>query len=165
MKHTPLKILAIIAALTLAVITTKPFEVQAQSDRISFAVIGDFGLAGQPLLDVSNLIKSWNPDFIVTVGDNNYPDGAAATIDDNIGQYFHEYIYEYSGKYGAGSPTMRFYPSLGNHDWSANGSVPYLDYFGRRNVWNYYDFVKGPIHFFMLDSDREVGCMHKTIPG
>ena len=155
MKRTPLKILAIIAALTLAVITTKPFEVQAQSDRISFAVIGDFGLAGQPLLDVSNLIKSWNPDFIVTVGDNNYPDGAAATIDDNIGQYFHEYIYEYSGKYGAGSPTMRFYPSLGNHDWSANGTVPYLDYFGRRNVWNYYDFVKGPIHFFMLDSDRE----------
>lgn len=127
---------------------------RAQSDRISFAVIGDFGLAGQPLLDVSNLIKSWNPDFIVTVGDNNYPDGAADTIDDNIGQYFHEYIYQYSGKYGNGSPTMRFYPALGNHDWSANGPEPLINYFGRKNVQNYYDFIRGPVHFFILDSDR-----------
>lgn len=128
---------------------------QAQSNRITFAVIGDYGLAGQPLLDVSNLVKSWNPDFIVTVGDNNYPDGAAATIDDNVGQYFHEYIYQYKGKYGEGSPTQRFYPSLGNHDWSANGTVPYLEFFGRGNVWNYYEFVKGPVHFFILDSDRD----------
>lgn len=155
MKSTPLKIILGAVFVITAVTGINPRSAQAQSDRISFAVIGDFGLAGQPLLDVSNLIKSWTPDFIVTVGDNNYPDGAASTIDDNIGQYFHEYIYEYSGKYGAGSPTMRFYPSLGNHDWSANGTVPYLEYFGRRNVWNYYDFIKGPVHFFMLDSDRE----------
>ena len=82
-----------------------PNMVHAQSDRIVFAAIGDYGLAGQPLLDVSNLIKSWNPDFIVTLGDNNYPDGAAWSIDDNIGQYFHEYIFKYKGKYGEGSPT------------------------------------------------------------
>ena len=155
MKSTRTKFIVSIALLIFAVTTVNPSGAQAQSDRISFAVIGDFGLAGQPLLDISNLIKSWNPDFIVTVGDNNYPNGAASTIDDNIGQYFHEYIYEYSGKYGTGSPTMRFYPSLGNHDWSANGTEPYLNYFGRRNVWNYYDFVKGPVHFFMLDSDRD----------
>lgn len=154
MKSTQAKFVAAIVLLAFAVNIAKEPDVRAQSDRISFAVIGDFGLAGQPVLDVSNLIKSWNPDFIVTVGDNNYPDGAAATIDVNIGQYFHEYIYEYKGIYGAGSPTMRFFPSLGNHDWSANGSEPYLDYFGRRNVWNYYNFVKGPVHFFMLDSDR-----------
>lgn len=154
MKSTASKFLSSLAIFIAIAASTNLHDAHAQSDRISFAVIGDFGLAGQPLADVSNLIKGWNPDFIVTVGDNNYPDGAAATIDDNIGQYFHEYIYEYTGKYGAGSPTMRFYPSLGNHDWSANGTVPYLDFFGRRNVWNYYDFVKGPVHFFMLDSDR-----------
>ena len=39
---------------------------------IRFAVLGDYGLAGQPLTDVSNLIKSWNPDFVITTGDNNY---------------------------------------------------------------------------------------------
>ncbi|MBI2332247.1 MAG: metallophosphoesterase [Chloroflexi bacterium] len=125
----------------------------AQSDRVVFAVIGDYGKAGQPLLDVSTLIKTWNPDFIVTVGDNNYPDGAAFTIDDNIGQYFHEYIFKYKGKYGSGSPTRRFYPSLGNHDWTT-GAKAYFDFFGYYNPVTYYDFIQGPVHFFVLDSDR-----------
>lgn len=47
----------------------------AQSTTVRFAVIGDYGTAGQNELDVSNLVKSWTPDFIITVGDNNYPDG------------------------------------------------------------------------------------------
>lgn len=124
----------------------------AQSARVVFAVIGDYGQAGQPLLDVSNLIKSWTPDFIVTVGDNNYPNGQSYSIDDNIGQYFSEFISPYKGKYGNGSPTRRFYPSLGNHDWGSTDAKPYLDYF---RVNRYYDFVQGPVHFFVLDSDRK----------
>ncbi|PYV85585.1 MAG: alkaline phosphatase, partial [Acidobacteria bacterium] len=62
----------------------------AQSTTVRFAVIGDYGTAGQNELDVSSLVKSWNPDFIITVGDNNYPDGWASTIDRNIGQYYHD---------------------------------------------------------------------------
>lgn len=147
--------LAFTAALLLClVLSANAPTAHAQSDRITFAVIGDYGLAGQPLLDVSNLIKSWNPDFIVTVGDNNYPAGQATTIDDNIGQYFHEYIYQYKGKYGEGSATQRFFPSLGNHDWGTDDISPYLGYFGYGNVRSYYDFVRGPAHFFILDSDR-----------
>ena len=42
---------------------------------IRFAVIGDFGDAGSHEEDVANLLDSWNVDFIITVGDNNYPDG------------------------------------------------------------------------------------------
>lgn len=126
----------------------------AQTDRILFAVIGDYGLAGQAEADVANLVKGWNPDFIVTVGDNNYPDGLAETIDRNIGQYYQEFIFPYKGKYGNGSPARRFFPSLGNHDWSGNGAKPYLEYFGFRSNQTYYDFVQGPVHFFMLDSDR-----------
>lgn len=141
----------LIGLMIFSTIFTSPTNAaHAQSDRIVFAVIGDYGLAGQPLLDVSNLVKSWNPDFIVTVGDNNYPDGAAFTMDDNVGQYFYEYIFRYKGKYGSGSPTRRFYPSLGNHDWTT-GAKAYFDFFG---VYNYYDFVQGPVHFFILDSDR-----------
>lgn len=135
-------------------LSSHPQPARAQSDRITFAVIGDYGLAGQPLLDVSNLIKSWNPDFIVTLGDNNYPNGQAFTIDDNIGQYFHEYIFNYKGKYGSGSPTRRFYPSLGNHDWGTTGGKPLFDFFGDVKRLTYYDFVQGPVHFFVLDSDR-----------
>ncbi|MBK8615772.1 MAG: metallophosphoesterase [Anaerolineales bacterium] len=127
---------------------------QQQTENIVFAVIGDYGLASQNEEDVANLVKSWNPNFIVTVGDNNYEKGLAETIDQNIGQYYHDYIFRYTGKYGNGSSTNRFFPALGNHDWGNNGIKPYLDYFTLPGNERYYDFVGGSIHFFILDSDR-----------
>src|SRR5437762_11614633 len=79
-----------------------------------FAVIGDF-TAGSPLRDVSDRIKSWNPDYVVTVGDNWYSDN---TIDDSVGRYFHDYISPYTGSYGSGSSNgNEFWPTLGNHDY------------------------------------------------
>src|SRR4051812_35860652 len=39
---------------------------------VRFAVIGDYGQAGTPENDVATLVHSWNPDFIVTLGDNSY---------------------------------------------------------------------------------------------
>src|SRR4051794_30700245 len=68
-----------------------------------FAVIGDYGVDTRDEMDVAKLVKGWQPDYIVTVGDNNYPSGEATTIDANIGQYFASYIGGYSGKYGPGS--------------------------------------------------------------
>lgn len=127
-------------------------KLQAQSS-IQFAVIGDFGWAGQPELDVSNLVKSWNPDFIITTGDDNYNYGADSTIDKNIGQYYHEFIHPYYGSYGDGDTINRFFPTLGNHDWLTAGAVPYLNYFTLPNNERYYDFIKGPVHFFAIDSD------------
>jgi tartrate-resistant acid phosphatase type 5 len=124
-----------------------------QTNAVRFAVIGDFGSAGQAEQDVANLVKSWKPDFIITVGDNNYSDGAASTIDPNIGQYYHEFIYPYKGRYGAGATVNRFFPSLGNHDWKTSGARPYLDYFTLPGNERYYDFAWGPVHFFAVDSD------------
>src|SRR5262245_6916227 len=69
-------------------------------EMVQFAVIGDFGHAGPAEKDVAELVKSWKPEFIITMGDNNYPCGSSKTIDRNIGQYYHEYIYPYKGKYG-----------------------------------------------------------------
>lgn len=116
-------------------------------------MIGDFGLAGQPESDVATLVKSWNPDFILTLGDNNYEYGEASTIDQNVGQYYHEFISPYIGSFGVGSSTNRFFPVLGNHDWQATGAQPYLDYFELPGNERYYDFVRGPVHFFAIDSD------------
>ncbi len=121
---------------------------------VSFAVIGDYGSAGQGELDVANLVKSWTPAFIITTGDNNYPSGAASTIDRNIGQYYHDFIYPYTGSYGAGATTNRFFPSLGNHDWNTAGAAPYLEYFTLPGNERYYDFTWGPVHLFAVDSDR-----------
>jgi tartrate-resistant acid phosphatase type 5 len=125
---------------------------QAQN-TVRFAVIGDFGSAGSAERDVAELVKSWKPDFVITVGDDNYPDGAASTIDRNIGQYYHEFIYPYKGRYGAGATVNRFFPSLGNHDWHAEGATPYLDYFTLPGNERYYDFAWGPLHMFAIDSD------------
>jgi hypothetical protein len=120
---------------------------------VRFAVIGDYGLAGDPERDVANLVKDWGPDFIITTGDNNYPDGGADTIDENIGQYYHAYINPYIGDYGDGADVNRFFPTLGNHDWHAKHAQPYLDYFTLPGNERYYDFKWGFVHLFAIDSD------------
>jgi hypothetical protein len=107
---------------------------------IRFALIGDFGetLADQtfPVDRVGALIRSWNPDFVVTSGDNNYVLGEASTIDVNVGKNFTGYIYPKSTTiptqypYPPGSPTYnRFIPCLGNHDYGdvADDALPSLD--------------------------------------
>ncbi len=123
---------------------------------VRFAAIGDYGFAGPAEAAVANLVRSWNPDHVITLGDNNYEVGSATTIDANVGQYYRSYIFPYTGSYGPGATTNRFWPALGNHDWGTPGATPYLAYFtlptngaGER----YYQVVQGPVHFFVLDSD------------
>jgi tartrate-resistant acid phosphatase type 5 len=116
---------------------------------IRFAVIGDYGNGSRAEEQVADLVKSWNPDFIITAGDNNYMDGEARTIDQNIGRYYGEFIYPYDGQ----SPPNRFFPTLGNHDWHTQDAQPYLDYFVLPGNERYYDFGWGPVDFFALDSD------------
>jgi hypothetical protein len=137
-------------------------RVEALEQRLTpsstqFAVIGDYGSAGTGEAAVANLVKSWNPDVIVTLGDNNYANGSAATIDANIGQYYHSYIGNYTGSYGAGSASNRFFPSLGNHDWRTTSGTPplptpYLNYFTLPGNERYYTFTQGPVQFFCIDS-------------
>lgn len=125
---------------------------------ITFAAIGDYGSNDANEQDVALLVKSWNPDFIITLGDNNYPDGEASTIDGAIGKYYSEYISPYRGTYGSGSSTNRFWPAIGNRDWdNQNGAKlqPYLDYFTLPNNERYYDIVRGPVHLFAIDSDAD----------
>ncbi len=119
------------------------------------AVIGDYGYAGPAAAAVASLVAGWNPDLIITTGDNNYPWGAAATIDENIGQYYHDFILGYAGRFGSGSPTQRFFPSPGNHDWVTPGALPYLDFFILPGNERYYDLRYGCLHLFALDTDGQ----------
>lgn len=131
---------------------------------LKFAVIGDYGEIGddgqtpyQSSVAVAVLVKSWDPDFIITTGDNNYPKGKQETIDINVGSLYSTYIYPYVGKYEP--PVIkqnRFFPCLGNHDFDSGNAAPYLNYFTMPELGNkyYYDFVKGPVHFFALCSDE-----------
>jgi hypothetical protein len=145
----------------------------AKMGPISFAVIGDFGLdIWKPKSNpddgtkpherrnpfqakVADLVASWKPDFVISTGDNNYPKGEAATIDANIGKYYAAFIGNYKGIHGPGSKENRFFPVLGNHDWDApgQGCKAYVEYFTLPGNERYYDFVWGPVHFFMIDND------------
>jgi tartrate-resistant acid phosphatase type 5 len=133
---------------------TLPDVAPAPKGVIRFAVIGDYGAGDHVEKQVAQMVESWKPEFITTVGDNNYPTGQAETIDRNIGQFFHAYISPYKGNYGTGATTNRFFPIIGHRDWdSPEGLRPYLDYFELPGNERYYEFAWGPVHFFMLDTD------------
>jgi tartrate-resistant acid phosphatase type 5 len=134
----------------------------------SFAVIGDYGVDNENELAVSNLIKSWNPEFIITVGDNIYlTTHDAEHLDRVVGKYFASFIHPYRGAYGPGASENRFFPSLGNHDLDFDDGRAYLDYFELPNNERYYDFVKGSVHFFVINSSsREPdGCTDTSAQG
>jgi len=137
-------------------------------DPLVFAVVGDFGDEGSFEKKLSGEIKSWNPEFIVTCGDNDYvTDGRKFDgFDTGIGRYFHEYIFNYHGVHGEGSTTWRFFPAIGDHDgndWDTPFSIDnYLDFFSLPNQelpggfntrhGRYYQFRKGNVHVFVLNT-------------
>lgn len=130
----------------------------AKGEAVVVGVIGDFGVAASGGASVAiersvaDVMKRWDPDFIVTLGDNNYPDGASSTIDQNIGQFFAEYISPYVGAYGPGGETNRFFPALGNHDWPATASLAYFALPGNER---YYTYRQGPVEFFIINSNAD----------
>lgn len=132
--------------------TIAPTAAPTLAPLTRFAVIGDFGMEGEPAAAVAALVASWAPDFVLTTGDNNYPDGAADTIDRNVGQYYQQFIAPYRGAYGPGAAENRFFPVLGNHDWVVGYPEPYLSYFSLPGVGRYYTLERGLVRIFALDS-------------
>jgi tartrate-resistant acid phosphatase type 5 len=130
---------------------------------LRFAVIGDFGSGTSNEAAVAELVKSWNPDFIVAVGDDRY---GAGDYDAAVGQFYCGYLKDVGrGPNCPGGPSAvnRFFPALGNHDYSDGGGLAeYLSYFtlpgtgipagSRTGQERYYDFIQGPLHFFVIDS-------------
>jgi hypothetical protein len=118
------------------------------AETVRFGVIGDYGVSGASLENISRMIRSWNPDFILSTGDNTYGDlnpnldrsailpGIHNVWEFNIGAYFGAYLPQRAVlKFPLQtSPTTRFFPTVGNHDSapdSGNGGTieGYLDYF------------------------------------
>lgn len=143
------------------VIEPAGITVAIPADSIHFAVIGDFGTGNQNAEKVANLVHSLEPDFILTSGDNNYPEGKAETLVHNIGTFYCDFIFNFDAPAAQQctkntGQVNRFFPSLGNHDYdNSNGRIPYLNYFTLPGNEIYYDFIWGPVHFFALDSNRD----------
>lgn len=134
-----------------------------------FAAIGDFGDTVDLADDdtdtraVADRIKSWDPAFILTVGDNDYSDaefaGTNRGLELGVGQYFHDYIGDYTGSAGPGAAENRFFPIPGDHDYGDDCDNPrlddYLAYFtlpGVEGDERYYRVRRGDVEVFALDT-------------
>ena len=128
-----------------------------------FAIIGDYGSGSTNEAVVASMVYGWEPEFIITTGDNRYGE---TDFDEVVGQFYCDSLSDAgSGDHCSGndSPANAFFPSLGNHDYTdAGGLDEYLNYFTLPGAGvetsstsgneRYYDFVKGPVHFFVIDS-------------
>jgi tartrate-resistant acid phosphatase type 5 len=150
------------------------FNALALADSsVRFAAIGDYGSdlshndgsENIKMRAVANLIKNKDVGFIITTGDNSY---GVTSIDTNIGKYYADYMGSYTGSYGVGATSNAFFPAPGNHDYSdGHGIVAYKNYFTLPGVGIptsntsgselYYDFIREPVHFFVIDSNRGMG--------
>lgn len=148
----------LLTILTTAILTSKagaswgasPFL--ADSLLSKFAVISDYGF-GDPntratdsvnCRKVSNLVHSFNPDYVVTCGDNSHGLGEWELIDARIYNFYGDFI-----------SRGKFYPTMGNHDFYTNSGRPFKTRFPQLfvNEKNYYDVVKGNIHLYMMNSE------------
>ncbi len=103
------------------------------------AVIADYGVGEPSEADVADLVASWNPDAVLTAGDNCYAPGDYLT---NVDPY-----------YGGFVDAEVLFPAIGDHDQSdCGGLAAYQAYF---NVPRYYDVMVGPVHAFLLNSEPD----------
>ncbi len=79
----PLVLLTIVLLLLVGLSVSSLFAQSPTSIR--FAAIGDYGDGSAEETAVANLINSWNPDFIISLGDNRY---GSTNFDQTVGQYF-----------------------------------------------------------------------------
>ncbi len=147
----------------------------AGDSAVSFVVVGDFGTGEETSQWVADMVLGWEPDFIVTTGDN------IGTADVTVGSAaWKQHVGDLYGSYILGttddrhpeqtSGEQRFFPTVGNHDSDGTwGEIPgYLDYFHDDPAGDrlpsgvheagasYYDFEIAGIHFFAVDSEHAV---------
>jgi hypothetical protein len=114
---------------------------------------------------VATMIKAWTPDFIVVAGDLAYEkgsDGENVFKGDPISCYG-DYIK--SPADDSDGTQTRFFPALGNHEYSyaGGGTDPkrlkfYEETFAvppSEGGHHYYEVAKEPVRIFILDSNKE----------
>jgi hypothetical protein len=104
------------------------------------AAAGDICNAGNDCAQTAALLDQLNPDRVLTLGDNAYPDGTLA-----------EYMSFYEPNWGRHKQKTN--PSPGNHEYQTPGAVGYFDYFGPLIPGPYYSFDVGSWHVISLNSE------------
>lgn len=82
-----------------------PQPVQDGSWR--FSALGDFGNGTRAMRDVIRNVRDWKPEFVVSAGDQVYPDSSAANWEKKL---------DPPHLFGGLASEVPFIPNLGNHD-------------------------------------------------
>lgn len=128
-----------------------PEEPPPADDPIRIAYVGDYGTWGggsNPDTNaqaVADMIAEWNPDYVITGGDNVY-DNDSDAYPRIVGHYYGDFIAD-----------QRFFPIMGNHDWDYGHATEYYDYFdylpGNRRYYEQPLGANDAIRMFAVNSD------------
>ena len=142
------------------------------TERMTFAIIGDYGSGDENARAVAELVASWDPEFVLSTGDGYYASAGGsgmARYDRSTGSFYRRWLKDVplsgAGSSGGEAAENAFFPALGNHDYSDATPSPetYLEYFTLPGAGftstsgneRYYDFVEGDVHFFVLNSNPD----------
>lgn len=115
----------------------------------SFIAFGDYGNSSHSQKQLRDQMLRDSFRFILTTGDNAYPNGTYAQFNTHVFQIYQDLF-----------SRVPIFPTLGNHDYHTENGAPYLDLFDLpQNAWRtadherYYSFDYGNAHFVALDSN------------
>lgn len=139
-----------IALVALAAVAL-PATADAQT-TIKFAAFGDIGNTSNSAA-VAKMTRNRGAEFILMLGDLCYGSTPIAT--------------QINANYSAEKAAGKLQPVLGNHEFDdacggGNNASGYLAYFTLPNNERYYDFQRGPVHFFALNSHDDADGLNAT---
>lgn len=109
-------------------------------DNVLFVQVGDMGLVTTDSTLLAAKVQSDNPELLIAAGDLSY--GGSG-----------DYAADFGTNYGWAVDAGIVLAIPGNHDWDASNLAPYHEYFPVTGGRNYYEYVIGSVHFFVIDSD------------
>ena len=108
-------------------------EKEVKEKALRFIVFGDWGRNGEDnqkevAAEMGIVAKKFKPEFIVSTGDNIYPNGVRSTMD-------YGWIASFENIYTAHSLQTDWYVVLGNHDYGGDPQAE-IDYSKVDRRWN-----------------------------
>ena len=109
------------------------------------AAAGDICATPTDCSPSARLLDTLNPDAVLLLGDNAYPDGSLA-----------QYQTEYDPNWGR--QNAKVFPAPGNHDFHTTNAQGYRDYFGSRAPALWYSYDLGAWHLISLAGDEGISA-------
>jgi acid phosphatase type 7 len=129
-------------AVLMLAIWTVPAEA---GEQVIITAAGDIATRGSGDSKTAALIETLDPQRVLTLGDNAYPDGTLQQFN----QYYDPTWGSFKGKTS---------PSPGNHDYHTPDAAGYFTYFGARAPRPNYSYVLGSWRIVSLDSEGNIGA-------